>query len=439
MECTGHGSRGNGVLTIGSLLAMSAHLEGKGCSTLNQTGLAQKFGAVVSHVKIAQSQENIRAVRIPDGEADLLLGCDLVVSAGVESLSRLNRERSQAIVNSYEHPTAEFIHNRDYAFPGDTMKSLIEQESGTGGTHFVNATEIARSLLGDTIGSNLFLLGFSYQKGLLPLDEASIFRAVELNGVAVEFNKRAFTWGRRAAVSPDAVAAHAGLSRRDPPPSLDETVAYRHGILVRYQDIGYADRYKTLVDEVERYERSRAPGADHLPLTEAVAMNYFRLLAYKDEYEVARLYTDSPFVKEVRANFKGNARLSLHMAPPWLSGTDPHTGHPLKRAFPELALKVFALLARLRFLRGTALDPFGRTDERRRERELIGHYEQDVELVLRGLTERNRKPGLDLLRLPGQIRGFGHVKATSIREYRHRRNALRKEFSEPDLSLVVNR
>ncbi len=432
------GVGGTGVLTVGSLLAMSAHLEGKGCSTLNQTGLAQKFGAVISHVKIAESQERIRAVRIPDGEADLLLGCDLVVSAGVESLSRLNRERSRAIVNSYEHPTAEFIHDRDYVFSGSAMKSLIEQESGIGSTHFVDATTIARNLLGDTIGSNLFLLGFSYQKGLLPLEEASIFRAIELNGVAVELNRQAFTWGRRAAVNPEAVAAHAGLESREPP-SLDETVARRHGILIRYQDMRYADRYRNLVEEVKRFEQSLNPHAEHLTLTEAVAVSYFKLLAYKDEYEVARLYTENPFVEAVRADFKGNPRLSLHMAPPWFSRTDRHTGHPLKRAFPEFALKAFAILARFKFLRGTALDPFGKTSERRQERDLIMNYERDVELVLRNLNERNRKPGLDLLELPEQIRGFGHVKMASVREYRNRRDALRKEFSEPELSLVVNR
>jgi len=433
------GIGGTGVLTVGSLLAMAAHLEGKGCSTLNQTGLAQKFGAVVSHVRVAGRQSDIHAVRIPDGGADLLLGCDLVVSAMPEALARLDPERSHSVVNTYENPTADFIHNDQYEFPGSQMQSLIVGETGEGKAHFVNATRVARDLLGDSIASNLFLLGYAYQKGMIPVEAESINRAVELNGVAVEFNQQAFLWGRRAAVDLQLVEIRAGgatpvqeiLSR------LDDIIEWRYDFLVKYQDRAYADRYRTLV-EAARQAENGLNGPATTSLAEAVARSAFRLMAYKDEYEIARLYSDGRFLENLKNQFSGDFKFSFHMAPPWLSKKDPLTGHLQKRRFPGAALKVFKILSRLRFLRGSAWDPFGRTRERRLERRLIREYEDDIRSIADQLNERNYAAAIAIAGLPEMVKGFGHIKMANIEKFHEARKDLFVQFRESELSLVVN-
>ncbi|MXZ81184.1 MAG: indolepyruvate ferredoxin oxidoreductase family protein [Gammaproteobacteria bacterium] len=415
------GIGGTGVLTVGSILAMAAHLENKGCATLNQTGLAQKFGAVVSHVRIARTQDDILAVRIPDGDADLLLGCDLVVASGRDSLTRLGSSRSHAVVNAYESPTADFILDPEYRFPGESMKSLIKRETGEGRSDFINATAIARNLLGNSIASNLFLLGYAFQRGLIPVSEGAISRAIELNGVAVDLNRQAFRWGRLAVVDPKRVEKEARVNATDGfPETLDEIIEHRHECLVRYQDARYAERYRERVEAVRRHEE--AAGADpELPLTAAVAHNYFRLLAYKDEYEVARLYAESGFLDEVRSSYRGRYRFSFLMAPPLLSKRDPHTGHPLKRTFPGGMLTGFRILSRLKFLRGTVWDVFGKTRERRLERELIRDYESDIDLILESGNETHREALIELAALPDMVRGFGHIKLSNIEKYRQRR------------------
>ncbi|MDD9856746.1 MAG: indolepyruvate ferredoxin oxidoreductase family protein [Gammaproteobacteria bacterium] len=434
------GIGGTGVLTVGSLLAMAAHIEGKGCSTLNQTGLAQKFGAVVSHVRIAAAQSDIHAVRIPDGDADLLLGCDLVVSAMPEALARLDSGRSHAVVNTYENPTADFIHDPGYRFPGDSMRQHISDETGAAKTAFVNATRIARDFLGDSIGANLLLLGFAYQRGLIPVGAEAIDRAVELNDVAVEFNRKAFLWGRRAAVNLDAVQRLAGNDRAAPPAltGLDDLIAWRRGYLVAYQNAEYADRYCALVERVRQVESAlTVNGGGTTALAEAVARGYFKLLAYKDEYEVARLYAGGDFIANLKRQFDGPFKLHFHLAAPLLSRKDPLTGHPIKRRFPAATLHVFAVLARLKFLRGTRLDPFGLQSERKRERRLITEYEHDLSQLMAALTPRNHAAAAAIAALPEMIKGFGHIKAANIEKYRRRKRELLKKFREPQLSLVV--
>ena len=430
------GIGGTGVLTVSSILAMAAHLEGKGCATLNQTGLAQKFGAVVSHVRIAASQDRIHAVRIPAGDADLLLGCDLVVSAGSEALAKLHPDRSRAVVNSHETATSDFIHDRDYAFPAAELRDAVTREAGAGSAEFVDAAGIARNLLGDTIGANLFLLGFAWQRGLVPVSSEAVERAIELNGVGVEFNRSAFLWGRRAAVNLDAVENLAGRGEQDrlPLTDPDDIIRWRHDFLVRYQNRRWADGYLAVVDSVRRAE----PGGQAGELTVAVAKNLFRLMSYKDEYEVARLYSDGEFRRQLGEQFEGDYRLHFHLAPPWLAKRNPHTGRPEKRRLPGWTLGAFGLLARMKWLRGSALDPFGRSAERRTERALIAEYRGAVESLLPHVSRENYGRAVTIAELPESVRGYGHVKMDAVGSYRRKLEDLVRRFREPSLEVVVN-
>lgn len=438
------GIGGTGVLTVGSLVAMAAHIEGKGCATLNQTGLAQKFGAVVSHVRIAKSQAEIHAVRIPEGDADVLLGCDLVVSAMPEALARLDAKRSHSVVNTYENPTADFIHDAHYQFPGESMRQVIRQETGGGKIAFVNATRIARNLLGNSIGGNLFLLGFAWQRGLIPVSSEAINRAIELNDVAVEFNLQAFLWGRRAAVNLEAVENLAGNEPGVGPVlrDLDDIIAWRRRYLTAYQNRKYADKYRALVERIRDFENRftamrRAGAAEPAnlgDLTEAVARNYFKLLAYKDEYEIARLYSNGDFIKNLEKQFAGPFKLNFHLAPPLLARKDSLTGHLIKRRFPGFTLNIFRWLAPLKFLRGTRLDVFGHSPERKRERRLIVEYENDLAELLEELNAHNYATAVAIAGLPEMVKGFGHIKMANIEKYRERKQALFKKFREPDIA-----
>ena len=430
------GIGGTGVLTVGSVLAMAAHIEGKGCATLNQTGLAQKFGSVVSHVKIAGRQEEIHAVRIADGDADLLLGCDLVVSAGNESLARLHPERSHAIVNSYETATADFIHNEDYQFPVSELRDAICVETGEDKAEFVDATRIARDLLGDTIASNMFLLGYAYQKGLVPVSAEAINQAIELNGVALRLNKSAFLWGRRAAVNLDAVLNQIGDDRnlRTQLTEPQDIIDWRYDYLVKYQNKAWADRYLALVN---RARQAEPEGSDEA-LTIAVAKNAFRLMSYKDEYEVARLYSDGTFMDSLRAQFDGEFKINFHLAPPFLAKINTFSGLPMKRELPGATLSAFKLLARLKGLRGTRLDPFGRTEERRKERALIDEYHDLVGYLLSEVSPENYEKVVEIAALAGKIKGFGHIKMANIERYQAQLGRLKKKLKEPELAVVVN-
>ena len=435
------GIGGTGVLTVSSVIAMAAHIEGKGCSTLNQTGLAQKFGSVISHVRIAKSQTEILAVRVPDGSADLLLGCDLVVSANADSLSHLDSDRSQAIVNSFETATADFIHDPNYEFPSRELQSLIESEAGKENTQFVNSTRIARDLLGDTIGSNLFLLGYAYQSGLVPLSEQAIFKAIKLNGVAIEFNQTAFSWGRKAAVNPQAVENLAGSDQQSLNllTDLDEIIEWRYQYLCQYQNTAYADHYRTLVNRIRNIEEASFSHSNpENSLTESVARNFFKLMSYKDEYEIARLISDTDYVQSLKNQYQGDFKLHFHMAPPGLCKTDPHSGQPVKRRFPELSIMLFKLLRKLKGLRGTAFDPFGRNAERQQERQLIADYKNNLDMIADKLTEKNFDTAVEIAALPEAVKGFGHIKTQNIEKYQSTLQALLKKFKEPELALVVN-
>ena len=412
------GVGGTGVVTIGALIGMAAHLEGKGVTVLDMTGLAQKGGAVLSHIRIAERPDDIHAVRIAAGSADLLLGCDLVVSAGTEALSRTQRDGTRAVINSHETITGDFTRNPDLPFPRGELQQSIAAAVGQDRAEFVEATRLATGLLGDSIATNLFLLGYAYQRALVPVSAAAIERAIELNGVAVGFNRSAFQWGRRAVVNPAMVEARA-LPKDALPQnrrlseSLDEIIARRVEFLTRYQNAAYAERYAARVRRIREMEAGRIPGSTRL--TEAATRSLFKLMAYKDEYEVARLYTESDFISRIADRFEGDYRLRFHLAPPLFADRDPATGHPQKRTYGPWMLTTFRLLAKLRGLRGTPFDIFGRTRERRTERRLIAEYEALLDELAAGLAPQNHDAAIELAGLPLEIRGFGHVKEANLR------------------------
>ncbi len=409
------GIGGTGVVTVAEVLGMAAHLEGKGVTSLDQTGLAQKNGAVMSHIRICDDPGKLYAVRIATAQARLLLACDMVVAAGIDTLSKLKPGCSHAIVNDHEAMPASFTHAPDMAFPGRSMHDTIRDHVNDA-VDFLDATRLATTLLGDALAANMFLVGFAWQKGELPLAEASILRAIELNGALVEFNTQAFAWGRRAAfdraavercVAPPAgeTSDHRRLSQ-----SLDELIARRVDHLTGYHDAAYAGRYRNRIDRVRAAERRAAPHSEEL--TEAAARSLAKLMSYKDEYEVARLFSDGGFMATLKEQFEDWDRLEIHLAPPLISRQ--------KHRFGPWMLKLMPLLARLRILRGTLFDPFGHTAERRQERALIGEFEAVLEEVAAGLSPANHGIAVEIATLPRQIRGFGPIKTKAAAEYRER-------------------
>ena len=424
------GVGGTGVITIGALLGMAAHLESKGCSVLDQTGLAQKGGAVVSHVRIAARPGDITTTRIANGAADLVLGCDVVVTAGADTRATMRPGRTAVVVNTQETMTGDFTRDADLVFPADALMRGIERAAGPRQVDRVDATRIATALVGDAIATNMFMLGYAWQKGRIPLSAAAIGRAIELNGVAVAANLRAFDWGRRTAADRDAVVRLASPGIDVAPPRERETsesaVDRRAAFLEDYQDAAYASRYRAFVERVRVAERSRAKGMRGL--AEAVAGSYFKLLAYKDEYEVARLHAAPEFRRRLEAVFEGDWTLEFHLAPPLFARFDPATGEPRKSRYGPWMMRVFAVLARLKGLRGTVLDPFGYTRERRRERRLVQRYERTVSTLVADLDHTNHAIAVEIASLPDRIRGFGHVKARSIEEAERRENELLERF-----------
>jgi indolepyruvate ferredoxin oxidoreductase len=425
------GIGGTGVITIGALLGMAAHLEGRGCTVLDFTGLSQKNGAVTSHVRLAATPEDLAAVRIAPGGANLVLGCDMVVAASPSAISRIENGVTRAIVNDYLQPTAGFVIDTNIDFQTAAMKRSLRQSVGEKGINFVNATAAATALMGDSIATNPFMLGFAFQKGVLPLSLEAIERAIELNGVAVDMNKRAFAWGRLAAHDPSEVARAVRplLREAEEPLAPENAISRRADFLTHYQDAAYANRYRDLVDEIGRAEAVRTPMSG---LKDAVVTNLFKLMAYKDEYEVARLYTDGTFREKLGRQFDGAYTLKFHLAPPIFNRRDPITGHLKKQAFGPWVFKAFGILARMKRLRGTPLDIFGYTEERKTERRLIGDYIALLREVARELTPENHKLAVLLARIPEQIRGFGHIKEKNLKAAKANEAELMKAFREPN-------
>jgi len=408
------GIGGTGVITVGALLGMAAHIEGKGVTVLDFTGIAQKNGAVMSHIRIAPKPEDLHAVRIAAGGADLLLGADMVVAASPDALRKFSRGGTQAIVNSHLAPTADFTLNPDTDFHAEELRQLIRNGAGDNRTEFIDATGLATALMGDAIAANLFLLGHAYQRGALPVGGEAIDKAIELNGVAVAMNRKAFAMGRLAAEDLDMVARAAAAPQvldAASEETMDEVIARRVGILTDYQNADYAGQYQAFVRQVENTETNRGKGLTGLG--EAVARNLFKLMAYKDEYEVARLYSDGSFQANLAKQFEGDLKLTFHLAPPLIAAKDPETGQLIKRKFGPWMMPAFKLLAKFKGLRGTRWDPFGRTEERRAERAAIPSYRAVVEELLAGLNLDNHALAVEIATLPAKIRGYGHIKERS--------------------------
>jgi indolepyruvate ferredoxin oxidoreductase len=427
------GVGGTGVVTIGGILGMAAHLEGKGVGVLDMAGLAQKGGAVYSHMRIADRSEDIHAIRIAAGGADLVLGGDIVVAGNKKVLAAVQHGRTAMVINTAEFLPGDFTRNADFSLPTERLKRAIVADAGREKVHFIDATYTATALFGNSVGANIFLVGYAYQLGSVPLAAASIEQAIELNGEAVEMNKAAFHWGRRAACEPDAVAAlvkpapEATSDARTLSQSFDEMVARRVVFLTAYQDAAYAERYRRRVQKVRAAEAARAPGKSGL--AEAVGRYLFKLMAYKDEYEVARLYADEAFARQLKIELGGeHQRLYVHLAPPLLARKDKVTGEPKKMTFGPWIFPLFRVLAKFKFLRGTAFDPFGYSTERKTERALVLDYEALIEEVLTQLTPENHHIAVGLAAIPEKIRGFGHVKLRHLKAAKADETALLDQF-----------
>jgi len=427
------GVGGTGVVTIGGVLGMAAHLEGRGVGVLDMAGLAQKGGAVFSYIRLAEKPEDIHAIRVAAGRADLVLGGDIVVAGTRKILAAVKPGATEMVINTAEFLPGEFTRNADFSLPGERLKRTITADAGAERTHFIDASRLATALFGQSIGSNMFLVGYAYQLGAIPLSAAAIERAIELNGEAVAMNKAAFHWGRRAAVDREhveALAKPAPTMRSDAQrlsESFAETVERRVKFLTDYQNAAYAARYRDRVGKAKAVEAARAPGKHGL--AEAVARYLFKLMAYKDEYEIARLYTDGAFLRQVENSFAGdNLRFEFHLAPPLLARRDKTTGLPRKMSFGPWLLPAFGVLAKFKFLRGTALDPFGRSVERRTERALITDYESMLDEVLGALTADNHHLAVGLAAIPEKIRGFGHVKQRHLAAAKADEAALLEQF-----------
>jgi indolepyruvate ferredoxin oxidoreductase len=424
-----NGIGGTGVITIGALIGMAAHLEGKGVSVLDMTGMSQKNGSVTSHIRIARVPGTIRAQRIATGEADLVLGCDMLTAGAQDAISKMRAGRTRAVVNTYQQPTGHFTRQPDWQFPFNEVQALIN-ESVADRSDYIDATRLATALMGDSIATNLFMLGFAYQKGALPVSEAALLGAIELNGVAIESNKKSFLWGRRAAVDlarVERIAIPGQPVQLQMPQSLNSLIKRRVAFLTEYQDAAYAARYEALINTVRKAESGLGVG-DKLART--VAQAYFKLMAYKDEYEVARLYTDGRFVEKLKQQFDGDLRLKFNLAPPLFAKKDGN-GHLVKAEYGAWVWHGFRLLAALKKLRGTKLDVFGYMAERKMERALIDEYRSTILSLLDRLDARNLTLAVEIAGLPEKIRGFGHVKEKAVTQFRQEQEILLAKFTAP--------
>jgi indolepyruvate ferredoxin oxidoreductase len=493
------GIGGTGVVTIGAIIAMAAHLEGHAASVLDFMGFAQKGGQVLSHVRLARDPAHLHQTRIDQGRANAIIACDLVVATSRDGLGLIAPDKTRIVANTREIPTGAMLRKPDAKVETGLLEALIKRRLGDAGTRApsplagegreggrrsdselrslsspagaerrgrgsrvaqvvgvsgspslpriksgfagddsgraspalhayasIDAHRLAERLVGDAIQANMLILGFAWQGGLVPVSLAAIEQAIGLNGVAVDQNRRAFAWGRLAAGDPGFVAGFAG-DDHGPVKTLDEIVARRVAFLTAYQDAAYAERYRRRIETVREVER-RALGSE--ALAAAVAKNLFKLMAYKDEYEVARLYTEGSFAARLAREFEGEVKLTFHLAPPLLSRPRPGETEPRKQAFGRWMLPVFRSLAKLKRLRGTKLDPFGYTAERRAERQLIADYEAMLDDLLPQLGRADFDTILALARLPESIRGFGPVKERAIAAADLRKSELSTKLRE---------
>jgi indolepyruvate ferredoxin oxidoreductase len=426
------GVGGTGVITIGSLLGMAAHLEGKGVVTQDAGGLAQKGGATWSHIQIANRPDAIFTTKVDTAKADLVIACDSIVGAAKYTLTVMQQGRTYVALNTHGTPTAAFVTNPDWQFPGGHCEAAVRASVGDELVGAFDAEQVAVQLLGDSIYTNPLMLGYAWQRGRIPLSHAALMRAMELNGVQIDNNKAAFEWGRRCAH--DLAAVQALFKARQviqfvKKPGLDEMLKTRIEFLTGYQDAAYAEQYRAFVEKVRAAETPLGGGT---ALSEAVARYLFKLMAYKDEYEVARLHTDPAFTAKIAGMFEGDYKLVHHLAPPGIAKTNAR-GELVKQPFGPWVRSAFGLLARMKGLRGGALDVFGRSEERRMERALISEYRASIEELLRTLNAGNRTLAAEIARIPEDIRGYGHVKARHLASARPKWEALMKRWRAGEL------
>jgi len=425
------GIGGSGVITVGASLGMAAHIEGKACSVLDQTGLSQKNGAVMSHVAISNDTDAVLGTRIGTGMSDLVIGFDLVVAAGKASINTMNAARTRAIINNHLVPLAVFAEQPDLPLDSPGYINAIENVLGDGQVDFFDASQMVARLLGDTMSSNVFLLGYAFQKGYLPLKASSLEAAIRLNNVSVNINLRAFAWGRVAAAQPDRLIDLAGPPKEDFETgfNLDQFIEGCEADLTAYQNADYANRYRTTIVRVKQAEQKVCPG--DFDLSEAAARSLYKLMAYKDEYEVARLYTDGRYIEKLSAQFDGDFQIKLHFAPPLFAAKDQVTSLPRKKQYGRLMWTALKMIAPLKVLRGTPFDPFGYLLERKVERQLIADYENTLTRIIDGLTPGNYKTAIELASLPLQIRGYGYVKTRAIEDIKAKQQGLDAKFAKP--------
>jgi len=416
------GVGGTGVITIGQLLGMAAHLEGKGVVTQDAGGLAQKGGATWSHIQIANRPESIHTTKVDTAKADLVIACDSIVGASKYTLTVMQPGRTYVALNTHGTPTAGFVTNPDWQFPGANCETAVRNSVGEAGLGAFDAEQVATQMIGDSIYTNPLMLGYAWQQGRIPLSHASLMRAIELNNVQVDNNKAAFEWGRRCAhdlASVTALFKAQQVIQFVKKPSVDEMVATRVAFLTGYQDAAYAAGYKSFVDQVRAAEQPLGG----TKLSEAVARYLFKLMAYKDEYEVARLHTDPAFTAKIASMFEGDYKLVHHLAPPLIAKKNDK-GELIKQPFGPWMRSAFGVLAKMKGLRGGAFDVFGGSDERRTERALIQQYRDCITELLKTLNAENQALAAEIARIPEEIRGYGHVKERHLRTARPKWDAL---------------
>jgi indolepyruvate ferredoxin oxidoreductase len=422
------GVGGTGVITIGQLLGMAAHLEGKGVVTQDAGGLAQKGGATWSHIQIANRADAIYSTKVDTAKADLVIACDSIVGASKYTMSVMHEGHTFVALNTHGTPTAGFVKNPDWKFPGSNCEVAVRHSVGSDLVGAFDAERVAEQMIGDSIYTNPLMLGYAWQQGRIPLSHAALMRAIELNGVQVDNNKAAFEWGRRCAhdlASVQSLFAAQQVIQIVKKPSVDEIVARRVEFLTGYQDAAYAARYKAFVDKVRVAEQ---PLSSH-KLSEAVARYLFKLMAYKDEYEVARLHTDPAFTARIAGMFEGDYKVVHHLAPPVIAQKNER-GELVKRPYGPWIRSAFGLLAKLKGLRGGPLDFFGGTEERRTERALIDEYKTCIDELLRTLNAGNLDKAAEIARLPEDIRGYGHVKERHLKAARSKWAALMADWRQ---------
>ena len=408
------GIGGSGVITLGAILGTAAHLEGKGASTLDVAGLAQRNGPVTSHLRVANSPEELHSTRIATGTADLIVGCDIVVTTGMESISKINKDKTNMVINSHVAPTSTFASNPNLDLSSARMIKGLKAVTSDELIHFINATKFATSLMGNAIAANLFLVGYAIQKGLFPISLPAIERAIELNGVSVEMNKESIYWGRLAALNIKKVEsiAFSEIPSTEIIETLESVIEDRYDFLVNYQNKKYADKYKSLVLQIINADKSISNKKEALSM--AVAKFYFKLMAYKDEYEVARLHTGDEIKKYLEDKLDGDYKIEYSLAPPVFGGRDKRTGRYPKRKLPSATYYLFSIMKQFKFLRGTAFDLFGMSSHRKTERALISEYEGMMSEIIAKINIDNYDAATKIASLPDHIKGYDVVKELNI-------------------------